>query len=54
MPNPSNDKNLKKDEALFKRPAGVLLDEKHWGYPNNGVILKFFIQGTFWKFSSDA
>ena len=30
MPYPPNDKDPKRDDALFKRPAGVLLDEKHW------------------------
>ncbi len=30
MPNLSVDKDTKKEDALFKRPAGVLLDEKHW------------------------
>lgn len=30
-PSPIN-KNTNKDEALFKRPTGILLDEKQWLY----------------------
>jgi len=31
VPPPIND-NIKKEDALFKRPKGILLDEKQWLY----------------------